>query len=152
MTSCIPVSLAASTREFAILLFPSPAKTIFTFQTQVAGDKGLGLPEAEVEQVGAVAAADLQNVAEAAGGDQAGLGALALGEGVDDRTLCLTGELFDSGVAESADDDTVQITAQNFGGVGDGLTASDLHFALVEIERIASELAYTDLKRDSGPC
>ena len=51
---------------------------------QVAGHKGLGLAVFQVEKVGPVAAADLQDVAEPLAGDERDLGALSLGDGIDD--------------------------------------------------------------------
>jgi hypothetical protein len=41
--------------------------------------------EAQIERLSAVAAADLQNIAKALGGDQSRLGAGALQQGVDDK-------------------------------------------------------------------
>ena len=52
---------------------------------QVAVHEGPGLLVLQVEEVGPVASADLQHVPEALGGDQGGLGPLALGDGVDDQ-------------------------------------------------------------------
>ena len=53
--------------------------------TQVTGHEGRRLGVAQVEEVGPVAAGDFQHVAKAEGGDEAGLGALALGQRVDDH-------------------------------------------------------------------
>ncbi len=50
---------------------------------QVALNEGLRLLVPEIEEIRPVAAADLQHVAKALGGDEADLGALALGQRVD---------------------------------------------------------------------
>ena len=50
---------------------------------QVARDEGLWLEIVQVEEIRAVAAGDFQRIAEAFGGDQPDLDALALGQGVD---------------------------------------------------------------------
>ena len=53
------------------------------FAAQIARHEGFGLAVVQVEEVGPVAARDLQRVAEAPGRDQADLDALALGQRVD---------------------------------------------------------------------
>ena len=50
-----------------------------------ARDQRLVAAVVQVERIGPVAARDLQHVAEALGGDQRGLGALALDQRVDDQ-------------------------------------------------------------------
>ena len=54
-------------------------------ETQRARDQRLVAAVMQVEWIGPVAARDLQHVAEALGGDERGLGALALDQRVDDQ-------------------------------------------------------------------
>lgn len=83
---------------------------------QVARDEGAGLGKHEVEEVGPVAARDLENVAEPLRRQQGGLRALALGERVDDRRGAVDERLDAPGVDAALFDD-VDDPSSKLGGV-----------------------------------
>ena len=52
-------------------------------------------------------------------------------------------------LAEDADDDRVDVARQHARGVGDGLAAPELHLGAGQHDRLAAELAHSDVERDA---
>ena len=69
----------------------------------------------------------------------------------DVKTLLIDqAKFFNIGVSKCTDHNTMEITAQHVGSIGNGFSSADLHFSLIKIKRIAAKFADTDLERYTG--
>ena len=73
-----------------------------------------------------------------------------IGEAVDHRHGCVTGEIVELLGVVRTDHDRIDIARQDARRVGNGLAAADLAVRRAENDRIAAELAHRHLERDAG--
>ena len=106
---------AARARRSAsgVRTWPDPSTRSVDLEAQLARDQRRLAMEAQVERLGAVAAADFQQVAEALGRQQRGLGAGALQQRVDDKRGAVLDEAriarVDRGLADAVEDGVAQL-------------------------------------------
>ena len=98
------------------------------FTAQVTRHERLWLAVMQVEEIRAVAARDLQRVAEAFGGDQPDLDALALGQRIDDDRRAV-GEEVDGRRIDAAFFENVEYPLLEIGRRGVGLCSPDRRLA-----------------------
>ena len=133
---------------------PEPSTRSVNLEAQLTRNERRLAMEAQIERLGAVAAADLQQVAEALGRQQRGLGADALQQRVDDQRGAMLDEAriarVDCGLADAVEDGLAQlIVGGRTLGVGD---RAGLDIAGDEIGEGAADIDGDDVRPRCSSC
>lgn len=77
-------------------------------------------------------------------------GVIEIGEGVDDRDGAVVPEGVKQLMFKAADDNAVEVSGKDAGGIGGGFAASELGAVDIENDRMAAELPDADLEAEAG--